>query len=160
MTYQVETCRSDIYTVVYEINVMLLTDIQYLFVCYNISGWKTSNSKKHRNLFRNQEFSHNSGLGTYCYNPSYCFKACLLQISICFLLPCTGGADKSLARPGRKQANVSVRMASISFGPLPCRKRNLMTAQFSILLKSHTSLTCFRACLLPGQAKDLSAPRV
>jgi hypothetical protein len=28
-------------------------------------------------------------------------------------------ADKSLARPGRKQANVSVRMAWISFGPLP-----------------------------------------
>ena len=26
-------------------------------------------------------------------------------------LACTGGADKSLARPGRKQANVSVRMA-------------------------------------------------
>ena len=31
------------------------------------------------------------------------------------------GADKSLARPGRKQANVSVRMAWISFGVLPCR---------------------------------------
>jgi len=37
------------------------------------------------------------------------------------------GADKSLARPGRKQANVSVRMALISFGSLPCRgkKKNL-----------------------------------
>ena len=32
------------------------------------------------------------------------------------------GADKSLARPGRIQANVSVRMASISFGALPCKK--------------------------------------
>ena len=31
------------------------------------------------------------------------------------------GADKSLARPGRKQANVSVRMVWISFGALPCR---------------------------------------
>ena len=31
------------------------------------------------------------------------------------------GADKSLARPGRKQANVSVRVAWISFGALPCR---------------------------------------
>ena len=30
------------------------------------------------------------------------------------------GADKSLARPGRKQVNVSVRMAWISFGALPC----------------------------------------
>jgi len=33
------------------------------------------------------------------------------------------GADKSLARPGRKQANVSIRMAWISFGALPCRKK-------------------------------------
>ena len=33
------------------------------------------------------------------------------------------GADKSLARSGRKQANVSVRMALISFGALPCRKK-------------------------------------
>ena len=29
------------------------------------------------------------------------------------------GTDKSLARPGRKQANVSVKMAWISFGALP-----------------------------------------
>jgi len=33
------------------------------------------------------------------------------------------GADKSLAWPGRKQANVSARMAWISFGALPCRKK-------------------------------------
>ena len=33
------------------------------------------------------------------------------------------GADKSLARPGRKQANVSIRMAWISFSALPCRKK-------------------------------------
>ena len=39
------------------------------------------------------------------------------------------GADKSLARPGWKQANVSVRMASISLGALSCRKKNLMTAR-------------------------------
>ena len=31
-------------------------------------------------------------------------------------------ADKSLARTGMKQANVSVRMAWISFNALPCRK--------------------------------------
>ena len=30
---------------------------------------------------------------------------------------------KSLARPGRKQANISVRMAWILFGALPCRKK-------------------------------------
>ena len=33
------------------------------------------------------------------------------------------GADKALARPGRKRANVSVRMAWISFGALSCRKK-------------------------------------
>ena len=70
-------------------------------------------------------------------------------------------ADKSLARPGRKQAIVSVRMAWISFGALPCRKKkkkNLMTACVLMLLKSRASLTCFWACFLPGRAKDLSAP--
>ena len=30
---------------------------------------------------------------------------------------------ESLSRPGRKQANVSLRMAWISFGALPCRKK-------------------------------------
>jgi len=35
------------------------------------------------------------------------------------------GAYKSLARPGRKQAYVSIRMACISFGALPCRKKKL-----------------------------------
>jgi len=33
------------------------------------------------------------------------------------------GADKSLARPGRKQANISVRKAWISFRALPCKKK-------------------------------------
>jgi len=35
------------------------------------------------------------------------------------------GADKSLALPGKEQANVSVRMVLISFGALPCRKKKL-----------------------------------
>ena len=35
------------------------------------------------------------------------------------------GVDKSLAKPGRKQANVSVRKAQISFGALPCREKQL-----------------------------------
>ena len=34
-----------------------------------------------------------------------------------------------------------------------------MTTRVSMLLKSRTSLTPFRACFLPGRAKDLSAPR-
>ena len=39
------------------------------------------------------------------------------------------------------------------------KKKNLMTARVSMLWKSRTSLTCFRACFRPGRAKDLSAPR-
>ena len=53
-----------------------------------------------------------------------------------------------------------LRMAGISFGALPCKGgKNLMTARVSMLLKPRASLTCFRACFLPGRAKDLSAPR-
>jgi hypothetical protein len=65
------------------------------------------------------------------------------------------GADKSLARLGIKQGNVSVRMARIHFGVLPCRKKKiLITARVCMLLKSRASLTCFRACFLLGRDKD------
>jgi len=43
------------------------------------------------------------------------------------------------------------------FPSAPCLA--LMTARVSMLLKPRASLTCFQACLLPGRAKDLSAPR-
>ena len=76
-----------------------------------------------------------------------------------FLLFFYRSANKSLARPGRKQANDSVRMARISFSAFPCGKNNLMTACVSMLLKSRASLTCFQACFLPGRAKGLSSPR-
>ena len=69
------------------------------------------------------------------------------------------GADKSLARPGRKHASVSVIMAWNLLGALPCRKRNLMTTGVSMLLKSRASLTCLLVCFLSGTAKDLSALR-
>ena len=50
------------------------------------------------------------------------------------------------------------------FPSAPCptggKKKNLMTARFSMLLKSRASMTCFRACFLPGRAKDLSAPGI
>ena len=47
------------------------------------------------------------------------------------------------------------------FPSAPClaEENNLMTARVSMLLKSRASLTCFRACSLPGRAKDLSAPQ-
>ena len=41
------------------------------------------------------------------------------------------------------------------FPSVPCLagKINLMAARVSMLLKSRASLTCFRACFLPGRAK-------
>jgi len=39
-------------------------------------------------------------------------------------------------------------------------EKNLVTARVSMLLKSRVTLICFRACFVPGRAKDLSAPRV
>jgi len=38
------------------------------------------------------------------------------------------------------------------------KKKTLMIARVSMLLKLRASLTCFRACFLPGRTKDLSAP--
>ena len=69
-------------------------------------------------------------------------------------------ADKSLVLPGRKRANIYVRMAWISFGALPCRGKTLMAARVSMLVEIRRVLTRFRACFLPGRAKDLSAPVV
>jgi len=70
------------------------------------------------------------------------------------------GADKSLARPGRKQANVSDRMACISFGALPCRKKKWWKLASTCCWNRARRLTCFRGCFLPGWARDLSAPRL
>jgi len=44
----------------------------------------------------------------------------LLYVNI-YVYRCAG---KSLARPGRKQVNISLRMAWISIGALPCKKKN------------------------------------
>jgi len=45
----------------------------------------------------------------------------------------------TVAYDGACSPNVSVRMAWISFGTLPCRKKKLMTARVSMLLKSRAS---------------------
>jgi len=47
------------------------------------------------------------------------------------------------------------------FPSAPCLagKKNLMKARVSMLLKTRVPLTFFRACFLPGRAKNLSAPR-
>jgi len=68
-------------------------------------------------------------------------------------------ADKSLARPGRKQANVSVRMAWISFGALPCREKKLDDSSRLDVVETAPVPDVLRARFLPGRAKDLSAPR-
>jgi hypothetical protein len=45
------------------------------------------------------------------------------------------------------------------FPSMPCKKKKkLMTAGVSMLLKSRTSLSCFRDRFLTVRAKDLSAP--
>ena len=68
------------------------------------------------------------------------------------------GADKSLARPGRKQAREHVRDAR-DFNNIETR-----AVKFFFLLQGkepkeiHAILTETLACFLPGRAKDLSAP--
>ena len=107
--------------------------------------------------FRTSYQAWSKGLGAVLLQSN---KRSLSLVKFPYLFRQLQGADKSLARPGSKQANVSVRMVWISFGALLCRKRkNFMTARASMLLKSRASLTCFRACFLPGRAKDLSARR-
>ena len=67
-------------------------------------------------------------------------------------------ADKSLARPGRKQARQYVRDARIS----TTSRRELSSSFFFLQGKApkeiHAILTETFACFLPGRAKDLSAP--
>ena len=71
------------------------------------------------------------------------------------------GADKSLARPGRKQANVSVRMAWISFDALPCRGGGEKLDDSSRLdvVEIARVPDMLPSLFLLGRAKDLSAPR-
>jgi len=70
------------------------------------------------------------------------------------------GADKSLARPGRKQARKHVRDAR-DFNNIETRAvvKFLFFRQGKAPKEIHAILT-ETACFLPGRAKDLSAPRV
>jgi len=60
------------------------------------------------------------GCVAQCFNQLRHFTASLHVLWNNRVLRHYWGADKSSARPGRKQANASVRMAWISFGALPC----------------------------------------
>jgi len=68
------------------------------------------------------------------------------------------GADKSLARPGRKQARKHVRDAR-DFNNIDTRAviKNFFL-QGKAPKEIHAILTETLACFLPGRAKDLSAP--
>jgi len=71
---------------------------------------------------------------------------------------CYRGADKSLARPGRKQARKHVRDAR-DFNNIETRAViNYFFLQVKAPKEIHAILTETLACFLPGEAKDLSAP--
>ena len=70
----------------------------------------------------------------------------------------TRGADKSLARPGRKQARKHVRDER-DFNNIETRAvSNFFPLQGKAPKEIHAILTETFACLLPGRAKYLSAP--
>ena len=69
------------------------------------------------------------------------------------------GADKSLARPERKQARKHVRDAR-DFNKIETRAViKFVFLQGKALKKIYAILTETLACFLPGRAKNLSAPR-
>ena len=68
------------------------------------------------------------------------------------------GADKSLARPGKKQAQKHVRDVC-DFDNIEMQAViKLFVLQGKALKEIHAILTETLACFLPGRAKDLSAP--
>jgi len=70
-----------------------------------------------------------------------------------------GGADKSFARPGKKQARKHVRDAR-DFNSIetPAITKVFFFLQGKASKEIHAILTETFACFLPGRAKDLSAP--
>jgi len=86
----------------------------------------------------------NPGPWIMTYGEAYCVDLQLFR-------KCTSryrGADKFLARPGRKQANVFCQNGVEFLRRLALHggKKTPMTARVSMLLKSRASLACFRAC--------------
>ena len=68
------------------------------------------------------------------------------------------GDDKSLARPGRKQARKHVRDER-DFNKIETRAViNFLFPASKVPKEIHTILTETLACFRPGRAKDLSAP--
>ena len=73
--------------------------------------------------------------------------------------PCTRGADKSLARPGRKQARKFVWNAR-DFNNIETRAitKIFFFLQGKAPKEIHAILTETLVCFLPGRTKDLSTP--
>jgi len=67
------------------------------------------------------------------------------------------GADKSLVRPGRKQARKHVR-DSRDFNNIEKRAVEFFPLQGKAPKEIHTILTETLVCFLPGRAKDLAVP--
>jgi len=103
---------------------------------------------------------------------SFIWNACYYYLSSALCLFLTGslhfvirlgnlsyrGADKSLARPGRKQARKHVRDAR-DFNNIETRAViKFIFLQGKASKEIHAILTETLACFLPGRAKDLSAP--
>ena len=68
------------------------------------------------------------------------------------------GADKSLARPGRRQAWKHVRDAHNFNNIETWAVIKFLFLQGNVPKEIHTILTETLACFLPGRAKNLSAP--
>jgi len=75
-----------------------------------------------------------------------------------YKIPAYRGADKSLARPGRKQARKHVMDARV-FNKIEMRAVfRFLFLQGEAPKEIHAILTETLPCFLPGRAKDLSAP--
>jgi len=70
------------------------------------------------------------------------------------------GADKSLARPGRKQVRKHVRDASNFYYIETRAVIKFLFLQGKAPKEIYAILTETLACFLPGRAKDLSAPLI
>jgi len=92
------------------------------------------------------------------YSPNYISQLVSFHYSYCLYM--YRRADKFLARPGRKQANISVKKAWISLGALPCRKKKTWWQLASRCCWNRARLWhASELFFLPGRAKELSAPR-
>ena len=68
------------------------------------------------------------------------------------------GADKSLARPGRKQARKHVRRRERFQQHRDASYQVFSVLQYKAPKEIHAILTETLACFLPGRTKDLPAP--